>query len=236
MRKQITETLIAFAVAAVTATTGISAAHASIKMEAEPQTKTQETVQRASFMQDLEMSIKPVTADPQATVSFHREGMTSKPKPKPKVEEKPVEVKPVEEPAPATASTPSAPTAPVPNTPVAAPAIPVATGSAGDHQRYAAEEMTRRGMNGASELSCLIPLWEKESNWNANAANPTSSARGIPQMMMNIHFGADWQTNAAGVEYLTNPHKQVQVGLDYIQGRYGTPCNALAIWNTQHWY
>lgn len=104
------------------------------------------------------------------------------------------------------------------------------------YQQYAAQEMSRRGLNGASELTCLIPLWNHESNWNPNAANPTSTARGIPQMMMNIHYGANWQTSAAGVAYLTNPEVQIDKGLDYIIGRYGSPCNAWGVWQTQRWY
>lgn len=241
MKKQITETLIALTVASVTAFTGITAAHASIKVAAEPEIKIQEIAQRASFSQALDVSTqKTITADPNAQISFAREGLTSKQKPKPKP--KPVE-KPKEEAPAIVASTPSEKAqvpaqAPAQAVEASAPAaVPVAaTGTKGDYQRYAAEEMSRRGMNGQNELTCLIPLWEKESNWNPAAANPTSTARGIPQMMMNIHYGANWQTSAAGVDYLTNPQTQINVGLDYIQGRYGTPCNALSIWNTQHWY
>ena len=105
-----------------------------------------------------------------------------------------------------------------------------------EYQKYAGQKLKERGFSNSSELACLVQIWNKESNWNPNAANPTSSARGIPQMMMNIHFGADWQTNAAGREYLSNPQKQIDVGLDYIQGRYNSPCNAWNIWQTQSWY
>lgn len=138
---------------------------------------------------------------------------------------------PVKQNAPAPAQVAPAPAAP------AAPA-PVASNLQGKaaYQQYAAQELTRRGLNGPAELQCLIPIWERESNWNPNAANPSSTARGIPQMMMNIHYGANWQTSAAGVAYLTNPQVQIDKGLDYIAGRYGTPCNAWQIWQTQHWY
>lgn len=133
-----------------------------------------------------------------------------------------------------------APAAPAPAAPAPAPAAPapVASNLQGKaaYQQYAAQELTRRGMNGPAELQCLIPIWERESNWNPNAANPSSTARGIPQMMMNIHFGANWQTSAAGVAYLTNPQVQINTGLDYIAGRYGTPCKAWQVWQTQHWY
>lgn len=119
----------------------------------------------------------------------------------------------------------------------AAPAAPVAAPqNLGSLQQYAVQAMNSRGMNGASEITCLIPLWNHESGWNPNAANPTSTARGIPQMMMNIHYGANWQTSAAGVAYLTNPQVQIDKGLDYIAGRYGTPCNAWGTWQSQRWY
>lgn len=104
------------------------------------------------------------------------------------------------------------------------------------YQQYAAQAMSARGLNGTAELTCLIPLWHHESGWNPNAANPSSSARGIPQMMMNIHYGANWQSSAAGVAYLNNPQVQVDKGLDYIIGRYGSPCNAWNTWQTQSWY
>lgn len=104
------------------------------------------------------------------------------------------------------------------------------------YHKYAGEKLAERGFSDSSELACLIKMWEKESNWNPSAANPTSSARGIPQMMMNIHFGADWETNAKGTAYLKTPSIQIDVGLDYIQGRYNSPCNAWNIWQTQSWY
>lgn len=104
------------------------------------------------------------------------------------------------------------------------------------YHQYAGKKLVERGFTDSSELACLIKIWDKESNWRPDAANPTSSARGIPQMMMNIHFGADWETNAKGKAYLSTPSIQIDVGLDYIQGRYNSPCNAWAIWQTQSWY
>lgn len=143
-------------------------------------------------------------------------------------------------PAPAVAA-PAAPAAPAqksqaPAAQQAAPAPAAAPQSLGALQQYAVQAMNARGMNGASEITCLIPLWNHESGWNPNAANPSSTARGIPQMMMNIHYGANWQTSAAGVAYLTNPQIQIDRGLEYIAGRYGTPCNAWNTWQSQRWY
>lgn len=86
-----------------------------------------------------------------------------------------------------------------------------------------------RGWSG-DQWSCLYSLWSKESGWNPNAHNSRSGAHGIPQALpgskMASH-GADWATN---------PATQIAWGLDYIAGRYGTPC---AAWNhsvSRGWY
>lgn len=198
-----------------------------------------------------------ISADPNVKLSFERPSVASIPDPaiaaKKKADEeakvaaekateaKAAEAKVVAEKAAAVASA-----APGTGTrqrstsvaPEASPSAPTANlpQNLSSYQQYAAQAMTARGLNGAAELTCLIPLWNHESGWNPNAANPSSTARGIPQMMMNIHYGANWQTSAAGVAYLTNPQVQIDKGLDYILGRYGSPCNAWNTWQTQSWY
>lgn len=84
----------------------------------------------------------------------------------------------------------------------------------------------RYGWSG-QDWKSLYKLWQGESGWNANAANPTSSARGIPQAMMSVHFGENWQHNAAAQRYLNNPRVQIIWGLRYIKGKYGSPTAAL---------
>jgi resuscitation-promoting factor RpfB len=77
---------------------------------------------------------------------------------------------------------------------------------------------------------CLDALWTKESNWRVDAANPSSSAYGIPQALPGSKMataGADWQTN---------PATQITWGLGYIAGRYGTPCAAWAHSKARNWY
>ena len=72
-------------------------------------------------------------------------------------------------------------------------------------------------------------MWSYESGWRVNAANP-NGAYGIPQALpgskMASH-GADWQTNAA---------TQISWGIDYIAGRYATPCGAWAHIQSVGWY
>ena len=81
-----------------------------------------------------------------------------------------------------------------------------------------------------SQFSCLDPLWSGESGWNVHADNPASSAYGIPQALPGAKMasaGPDWQNNA---------ETQIRWGLDYIQSRYGTPCNAWSFKQGHNWY
>jgi hypothetical protein len=83
---------------------------------------------------------------------------------------------------------------------------------------------------GAGQFACLNSLWIQESQWNTQASNSSSGAYGIPQALPGSKmaaFGSDWRTN---------PATQIAWGLNYINGRYGSPCSA---WNTaqsQGWY
>ncbi|MEP7766021.1 ubiquitin-like domain-containing protein [Sanguibacter sp. 25GB23B1] len=83
---------------------------------------------------------------------------------------------------------------------------------------------------GADEFACLERLWTKESNWNVTAENTSSGAYGIPQSLPGSKMAsvaADWRTNAA---------TQITWGLNYIEGRYGTPCGAWAKSQSSGWY
>ncbi|MCC3762258.1 hypothetical protein K3N28_04125 [Glycomyces sp. TRM65418] len=81
-----------------------------------------------------------------------------------------------------------------------------------------------------NEVGCLVNLWERESNWNETAYNSGSGAYGIPQSLpgdkMASH-GDDWETN---------PVTQIAWGLDYIDGRYGSPCGAWSHSESNGWY
>jgi hypothetical protein len=71
------------------------------------------------------------------------------------------------------------------------------------------------------QSKCLNQLWGKESGWNPEADNPTSTAFGIAQML-----GED----------STNPIEQISNGLRYIEHRYENPCNAWEFWKRNYWY
>lgn len=83
---------------------------------------------------------------------------------------------------------------------------------------------------GEEQYNCLVSLWNRESRWNVYALNPSSGAYGIPQSLPGDKMasaGADWQTN---------PVTQINWGLGYIEGRYGSPCGAWAHSEDRGWY
>lgn len=84
------------------------------------------------------------------------------------------------------------------------------------------------------EWKALKALWMRESGWRTNADNPTSSAYGIPQAMMSVHFGGTKSERAQ--RYMQSPRLQILWGLRYIQNRYGSPRAALAHSDKNHWY
>jgi hypothetical protein len=80
-----------------------------------------------------------------------------------------------------------------------------------------------------SEMSALVPMWNRESGWSIYAANP-SGAYGIPQALPGSKmaaYGSDWQTN---------PATQIKWGLSYIKSRYGSPSAAWSFWQSNGWY
>ncbi|MGO1173059.1 MAG: hypothetical protein ACTMKU_01995 [Actinomycetaceae bacterium] len=86
-----------------------------------------------------------------------------------------------------------------------------------------------RGWTG-SQWSCLDSVFTYESRWDPSAHNTSSGAYGIPQALpgskMATH-GSDWRTN---------PATQIAWGLDYIAGRYSTPCGAWSHIQARGWY
>ena len=108
-------------------------------------------------------------------------------------------------------------------------APPAVTPDPGSAQAYAAGAVAARGWP-SSEFDCLVALWNKESGWRVNAYNASSGAYGIPQALPGSKMasaGADWETNAA---------TQVEWGLGYVSGRYGTPCGAWGHSESVGWY
>lgn len=92
-----------------------------------------------------------------------------------------------------------------------------------------------RGWTG-NEWDALYQLWNKESGWRTNATNPNSSARGIAQTMMSVHFGKNWQHDKRATSFLNDPMQQIEWGLNYISQRYSKPSAAWAHSQKMNWY
>lgn len=108
-------------------------------------------------------------------------------------------------------------------------------GVTGSAQAIGQSLAAKMGWTG-SEWSALQTLWNGESNWNPTAKNPSSGAYGIPQALPYTKMPkAAWPASAGGTSDIAS---QVQWGLTYIKGRYGTPSKALAAWQSRnpHWY
>jgi uncharacterized protein YabE (DUF348 family) len=106
------------------------------------------------------------------------------------------------------------------------PPVHVDPGSA---QELAKKLAAARGW-GDDQFSCLYQMWAHESGWRVNAENSGSGAYGIPQALPGdkmAPYGADWRTNA---------EPQIKWGLDYIGGRYSTPCGAWNFWQANGYY
>ncbi|RYV50398.1 DUF348 domain-containing protein [Pengzhenrongella frigida] len=99
----------------------------------------------------------------------------------------------------------------------------------GSAQAIGKELAAARGW-GDDEFSCLVELWNHESHWNVSAENTSSGAYGIPQALPGSKMATvadDWRTN---------PATQITWGLNYIGGRYGTPCGAWQSFTAKGWY
>lgn len=83
---------------------------------------------------------------------------------------------------------------------------------------------------GEDQWACLVNLWNKESGWRTTAGNSSSGAYGIPQALPASKMAV------YGADYLTSAQTQISWGLNYIKGRYGTPCGAWSAWSTKGWY
>ena len=92
-------------------------------------------------------------------------------------------------------------------------------------QAYAAAAAAQRGWTGA-EWEALVWIWDHESGWRWNAENP-SGAYGIPQALPPDKMGAGYRDDAA---------VQIDWGLTYIAGRYGSPTKAKQYWLQCNWY
>lgn len=100
---------------------------------------------------------------------------------------------------------------------------------AGEAQEIAKRLLPGFGFEPSTQFGCLVQLWNRESGWRVNAANP-SGAYGIPQALPGSKMAS------AGPNWRTNPTTQIKWGLGYIKSRYKTPCGAWSAFQSQGWY
>ncbi|AZS85319.1 lytic transglycosylase domain-containing protein [Streptomyces griseoviridis] len=87
-----------------------------------------------------------------------------------------------------------------------------------------------RQMVPSSQFQCFSNIVNHESSWNMHATNASSGAYGLFQALPASKYssaGSDWQTN---------PATQIKWGLSYMDGRYGSPCDAWSFWQANNWY
>lgn len=127
--------------------------------------------------------------------------------------------------APAPVKTTAKATVPTPRRDTPPASRPQSGGSppAGGARAYARSRVS------AAQFGCLDSLWERESGWRVTAAN-ASGAYGIPQALPGNKMAS------AGADWRTNPATQIDWGLSYIAGRYGSPCAAWSFWKNHNWY
>ena len=106
-----------------------------------------------------------------------------------------------------------------------APAATV-SGTVAEYQEYARQRCYDHGWTD-NDFNCLVKLWNKESGWRANACNRSSGAYGIPQNN-NASKNESW--------YRNNAYAQIDWGLNYISGRYGSPSSAWSHSQSRGWY
>jgi hypothetical protein len=117
--------------------------------------------------------------------------------------------------------------APTPTTPK--PDIPASCSAYSGNQALACAILPQFGF-GIDQMSCLVPLWNKESGWNPKSRNPSTGATGIPQALPASKMAI------YGQDYLTNPVPQIKWGISYTKSRYGSPCAAWSYWQAHGYY
>ncbi|AJZ82567.1 transglycosylase SLT domain-containing protein [Streptomyces antimycoticus] len=110
-----------------------------------------------------------------------------------------------------------------------------ATRDAGDFPQQASYTISEvqsmaRQIVPSGQFQCFSNIVDHESTWNYQATNPSSGAYGLVQALPASKMssaGSDWQTN---------PATQIKWGVNYMNERYGSPCDAWAFWQANGHY
>jgi hypothetical protein len=81
------------------------------------------------------------------------------------------------------------------------------------------------------QASCLMWIFTKESHTNPKAKNPSSSAKGIGQLLESTYRNI-------GLKHSADPLAQVVASIAYISRHYGSDgaCAAKAFWQKHNYY
>lgn len=95
-------------------------------------------------------------------------------------------------------------------------------------EQVEAKQLARKLLN-KEQFSCLTKLLGKESAWKASAKNPTSSAKGIGQLLDVTYRNLGMKHSEASVA-------QLVATLAYIHRRHLTPCKAWGFFKVKNYY
>ncbi|WP_079084735.1 aggregation-promoting factor C-terminal-like domain-containing protein [Streptomyces dysideae] len=87
-----------------------------------------------------------------------------------------------------------------------------------------------RQMVPSDQWTCFSNIVDHESDWNYRAVNPSSGAYGLFQALPGSKM------SSVGDDWRTNPATQIKWGLNYMDSRYGSPCEAWSFWQANNWY
>lgn len=109
-------------------------------------------------------------------------------------------------------------------------AVPVEIKKVSTLEQVSAKEFSKALLT-EKQYRCFTKLIGKESAWNHNAKNSTSSARGIGQLLNSTYINL-------GMKHSDNAIAQTVATLAYIGRKYGSggPCAAWAHWQKKKWY
>jgi hypothetical protein len=99
-----------------------------------------------------------------------------------------------------------------------------------DPKEIARQIMRNKYDYGADQFSCFDNIIMRESMWDVDAINPSSGAYGIPQALPGSKMatvGPDWRHN---------PATQIIWAIEYMDDRYGSPCQAWTFKRAHGWY
>jgi hypothetical protein len=99
-----------------------------------------------------------------------------------------------------------------------------------DPREMARQILKNKYNYGDDQYSCFNFIIMRESMWKVNATNRSSGAYGIPQALPGSKMASvasDWRTN---------PATQIIWGIEYMNKRYGSPCEAKVFKASHGWY